>query len=268
MKLKDKYTIEDLLEIIRRLREPDGCPWDRVQTHQSIKKDLIEEAYEVIDALDNKDDKMFANELGDLFLQVAFHSVLAEERKAFDFDAVLKELCDKLITRHTHVFGESHAENPEEALATWEANKKKEKGQKSYSEIIKDIPKGLPALMSAEKVQKKAKRSGFDWDNTEDVFKKLREEIDELEAAFNNESKERVGEEYGDVLFSMVNLGRFLDVTPEIEMMAATKKFTDRFCEMERLAEEKKCKLDELSLEEMNDLWERAKKNTKKLPNM
>lgn len=260
MNLKDKYKIEDLLEIIRRLREPDGCPWDRVQTHDSIKKDLIEEAYEAIEALDCKDDKMFANELGDVFLQVAFHSVLAEERDAFDFDVILKELCDKLITRHTHVFGENHAENAEEALATWEANKKKEKGQKSYSEIIRDIPKGLPALMSAEKVQKKAKRSGFDWDNTDDVFKKLREEIDELEDAFKNEPAERIAEEYGDVLFSMVNLGRFLNVTPEIELMAATKKFTDRFCEMERLAEAKNSRLDELNLDEMNDLWEKAKK--------
>lgn len=259
MNLKDKYTIDDLLEIIKILRAPNGCPWDRAQTHESIKKSMIEEAYEAIDALDNHDDKMFANELGDVLLQVVFHANLAEERNAFNFDDVLKEVCDKLISRHTHVFGEQHAGDENEALTMWEKNKKKEKGQKSYSEMVRDIPKGLPALMSAEKVQKKAKSSGFDWDNTDDVFKKLREEIDELEEAFKNEPKERVAEEYGDVLFSMVNIGRFLEVTPEVELMSATKKFTDRFCKMEKLANDKNHKLDELNLEQMNDLWEKAK---------
>lgn len=261
MNVKDKYTIDDLLEIVRLLRAPNGCPWDRVQTHESIKKSMIEETYEAIEALDNKDDKAFSNELGDVLLQVVFHAVMAEERNAFNFDSILKEICDKLITRHTHVFGEQHAGDEKEALVNWEANKKKEKGQKSYSEMVRDIPKGLPALMSAEKVQKKAKSSGFDWDNTEDVFKKLREEIDELEAAFKNETKERTAEEYGDVLFSMVNLGRFLEVTPEVELMSATKKFTDRFCKMESMANEQNCRLDDLNLEQMNDLWEKTKKN-------
>ena len=259
MNLKEKYTIDDLLEIVTLLRAPDGCPWDRVQTHESIKKSMIEETYEAIEALDNNDDKAFANELGDVLLQVVFHAVMAKERDAFDFDDILKEVCDKLITRHTHVFGDKRAADAEDALKTWEENKKKEKRQKSYSEMVMDIPKGLPALMSAEKVQKKAKKSGFDWDNTEDVFKKLREEIDELEEAYKKEPKERVAEEFGDVLFSMVNLGRFLDVTPEIELMSATKKFTDRFCEMERLAKEKNQKLDELNLAQMDELWEKSK---------
>jgi len=155
--LKEKYTIDDLLEIVRLLRAPDGCPWDRVQTHESIKKSMIEETYEAIEALDNNDDKGFANELGDVLLQVVFHAVMAKERNAFDFDDILKEVCDKLITRHTHVFGDKRAENAEDALKTWEENKKKEKRQKLYSETITDIPKGLPALMSAEKVQKKAR---------------------------------------------------------------------------------------------------------------
>ncbi len=259
MDLKEKYTIDDLIEIVKRLRAPDGCPWDRVQTHESLKKSMIEEAYEAIDALDNKDDKMFANELGDVLLQVIFHAVLAEERAAFDFEGVLKEVCDKLITRHTHVFGKSKADDASEALDVWEKNKKKEKGQKSYSEMLLDIPKGLPALMSAEKVQKKAKSSGFDWDRTDDVIDKLREEIDELEEAVKTKSKADISEEYGDVLFSMVNLGRFLELTPEIELMSATGKFKDRFFKMEKLAEEKNEKLDELSLEEMNVLWEKTK---------
>ncbi len=268
MTVKEKYTIDDLLEIVRLLRGENGCPWDKVQTHESMKKSMIEEAYEVIDALDNKDDKMFANELGDVLLQVVFHAVIAEEREAFDFEGVLKEVCDKLITRHTHVFGPQHAGDEAEALVNWEANKKKEKGQKSYSEMIRDIPKGLPALMSAEKVQKKAKSSGFDWDNTQDVFAKLREEIDELEQAYSQGERENICEEYGDVLFSMVNLGRFLEVTPEIELMAATKKFTDRFCLMEEIAGEENHKLDDLSLEQMEKIWVKIKKMNKKVTNM
>ena len=259
MDIKEKYTIDDLLEIVTTLRAPGGCPWDRAQTHDTIKKSMIEEVYETIDAIDNNDDKMFANELGDLLLQIVLHAVIAKERDAFDFSVILKEICDKLITRHTHVFGCVKAKDEKDALKTWEENKKKEKGQKSYSEIISDIPKGLPALMNAQKVQKKAKSSGFDWTNTEDVFEKLREEVDELEAAFKNEGTERIKEEYGDVLFSMVNLGRFLDVDSETELLRATKKFTERFIKMENMAKDKNTNLDELSLMEMNKLWEKAK---------
>lgn len=261
MELKEKYTIDDLIEIVKILRAPNGCPWDRVQTHESLKKSMIEEAYEAIDALDNKDDTMFANELGDVLLQVIFHSELASERGAFDFDVVLKEVCDKLITRHTHVFGKERAGNEEEALTTWEQNKKKEKGQKTYSEMILDIPKGLPALMSAEKVQKKAKSCGFDWDNISDVTKKLHEEADELSEAIEKKSQKEISEEYGDVLFTMVNIGRFLELTPEVELMAATRKFTERFCKMERLAAEQNCRLDELDIDQMNEFWEKTKEN-------
>lgn len=262
MDLKERYTIEDLIEILHRLRGENGCPWDRVQTHQSLKKGMIEEAYEAIDALDNNDDKMFANELGDVLLQVVFHAVLADERNAFDFNVILKEVCDKLITRHTHVFGEVKADNASEALTTWEANKKREKGQKSYSEMICDIPKALPALLSSEKIQKKAAGSGFDWDNSADVLEKVKEEIAELEEALKSEGEERAAEEYGDVLFSMVNLGRHLGVTPEIELMNANRKFTDRFCRMERLAMAENHTLDDLDAEEMDELWEKIKKNS------
>ncbi len=260
MDLKERYTIEDLIEIIHMLRGENGCPWDKVQTHQSLKKGMIEETYEAIEALDNNDDKMFANELGDVLLQVVFHAVIADERHAFDFDVILKEVCDKLITRHTHVFGDVKADNASEALTNWEANKKKEKGQKSYSEMICDIPKGLPALMASEKIQKKAASSGFDWDNSKDVLLKVREEISELEAALENEGKERAAEEYGDVLFSLVNLGRHLGVTPEIELMNANRKFTERFCKMESLAKAENHTLDELDADKMNEFWEKIKK--------
>ncbi len=262
MELKARYEMEDLIEIIRRLRGENGCPWDRAQTHESLKRGMIEETYEAIEALDNKDDTMFANELGDVLLQVVFHAVLADERNAFDFDVILKEVCDKLITRHTHVFGDVKAGNAAEALSNWEANKKKEKGQKSYSEMLLDIPKGLPALMSAEKLQKKAASSGFDWENPADVLEKVKEEIAELEEALKNEGKERAAEEYGDILFSVVNLGRHLGVTPEIELMNANRKFTERFCGMENLAREENRTLDELSLSEMDELWVKIKKNS------
>ena len=157
-----KYTIDDLLEILKILRSENGCPWDRAQTHDSIKKSMIEETYEALDALDSGDDAAFANELGDVLLQVAFHAALAKERGAFDFDDILREICTKLITRHTHVFGNDKAATAEDALGTWEKNKKKEKGLKTDTELLKDVPHGLPALMRAQKVQKKAASCGFD----------------------------------------------------------------------------------------------------------
>ncbi len=260
MELKEKYTIEDLLAIIVRLREPDGCPWDRVQTHQSIKMDMIEEAYEAIDALDFGDDKSFANELGDVLLQVVFHSQLAKEREAFDFDDVLKELCTKLITRHTHVFGPDHAGNEEEALTNWEKNKKKEKNISTYTGVLKDVPKYLPSLMRAEKVQKKARGFGFDWDDISDVYKKVEEEIAELKEAQAEGDAAHIFEEYGDLLFAVVNLGRFLKVEPEAALSGASDKFINRFEKMEALAKSEEKDMADMSLEELDELWNRVKR--------
>lgn len=254
-----KYTIEDLLKIMERLRQPDGCPWDKVQTHESIKKSLIEESYEAIDALDSKDDKAFANELGDVLLQVVFHSQIAKERGAFDFDDVVNEISTKLVTRHTHVFGKEHAGNEDEALTYWEANKKKEKGLKTYSDMLNDVPHYYPALMRAEKVQKKAKGVGFDWDNIGDVYAKVYEEIDELKQAQAEKSKEHIEEEYGDLLFAAVNLGRFLGVTPETALADASNKFVKRFEKMEQEAVKENKDLAQMSLEEMDAIWNRIK---------
>lgn len=259
MELKEKYTIDDLLEIMARLREPDGCPWDKVQTHQSIKKSMIEETYEAIDALDFGDDKAFANELGDVLLQVVFHSQIAKERGAFDFDDVLKEICTKLITRHTHVFGADKAGNEEEALANWEKNKKKEKNIGTYTGVLKDVPQYLPALMRAEKIQKKARGFGFDWDNIEDVFAKVAEEEDELREAYKEENEEHIREEYGDLLFSVVNLGRFLGTDPETALAAASNKFIGRFERMEKLAEKRGEDLGKMTLNELDELWNSVK---------
>lgn len=254
MELKEKYTIEDLLAIMARLREPDGCPWDKVQTHQSIKKSMIEETYEAIDALDFGDDKAFANELGDVLLQVVFHAQIAKERGAFDFDDILKELCTKLITRHSHVFGADHAGNEEEALTNWEKNKKKEKNINTYTGLLKDVPQYLPSLMRAEKIQKKARGFGFDWDNIEEVYEKVEEEISELKEAQTEGNEEHIREEYGDLLFAVVNLGRFLGTDPETSLTAASNKFINRVEKMENLSKAEGKDMGSMDINALNDL--------------
>lgn len=259
MELKEKYTIEDLLAIIARLRRPDGCPWDKVQTHQSIKRDMIEETYEAIDALDSGDDHAFANELGDVLLQVAFHSVLADERGAFNFNDVLYEICTKLITRHSHVFGTDQAGNVEEALTNWEKNKKKEKQISTYTGVLRDVPQYLPALMRAAKIQKKAKGFGFDWDNIDDVYAKVAEETDELKDAQAENNAGHIREEYGDLLFSVVNLGRFLGVDPETALTAASNKFISRFEKVEAMASAAGKDVCSMTLNELDELWNQAK---------
>lgn len=254
------YTMNDLLNIMKRLRADDGCEWDKAQTHQSIKRSMIEEAYEAIEALDNNDDKMFANELGDVLLQVVFHARIAEERDAFDFGDVVNEICTKLIERHSHVFGNDKAGNEAEALDAWEKNKKKEKGLKTYSDALVDVPKNFPALIRAEKVQKKAKSAGFDWDSIDGAFDKVYEELDEIKNAMKSDNKECVFEEFGDLLFSVVNVGRFLKADAEMCLTDATNKFIKRFIKMEKLAEENGKKLDKLTLSELDELWNEIKK--------
>ena len=257
------YTMDDLREIMVKLRAENGCPWDRVQTHQSIKRSLIEECYEAIEALDNNDDKMFANELGDVLLQVVFHSRIAEERGAFSLDDVICEICTKLITRHTHVFGEDNANNAAEALGAWEKNKKAEKGLKSYTDALVDVPKNFPALIRAGKVQKKAKAAGFDWNTIDGAVSKVYEELEELKAAYNNKNEDEISEEFGDLLFAIVNVGRFLRVDPELSLTDATNKFIKRFSKMEELSKSRNQELDKLTQEEMDTIWNEVKKTEK-----
>ena len=255
---KEQYTIDDLFEILTILRSENGCPWDKVQTHESIKKNMIEECYEAVDALDNGSDADFANELGDVLLQVAFHSLLAKERNAFDFNTVLNEICRKLITRHTHVFGIDKAGDAAEALENWEKNKKKEKHLETYSDALKDVPNYLPALMRAEKIQKKAAAPGFDWDDIEDVYKKVYEEIEEVRNAETQEEKE---EEIGDLLFAVVNLSRFLKVNGETALSSASNKFINRFELLENEVLRQNKDISELNLQELDKIWEKIKKN-------
>ena len=262
-----KYTIDDLLEILKILRSENGCPWDRAQTHDSIKKSMIEETYEAIDALDSGDDAAFANELGDVLLQVAFHAALAKERGAFDFDDILREICTKLITRHTHVFGKDKAATAEDALGTWEKNKKKEKGLKTDTELLKDVPHGLPALMRAQKVQKKAASCGFDFENIREALKKVSEEAGELAEAREKLSEKEISEEYGDLLFAMVNMARFLHVDAEVALTDCTNKFIRRFGQVESLAEADGQKIEDMSADELDKLWNKVKNNEKKNKN-
>lgn len=253
---KAEYGFEDLLRIMDILRGEGGCPWDREQTHESIRKNFIEEVYEACEAIDLKDNTLLCEELGDVLLQVVFHADMAEDEGAFDINDVCDGVCRKLILRHPHIFGDTKAGTSAEVLDNWEAIKRIEKGQKTYSDSIRQVAKSLPALMYAEKVQKKAKKAGFDWPDISGALDKIDEEKAELVRAMHGDGD--VADELGDLLFAVVNTARFLDVDPEEALERASAKFVGRFCRMEELAGEQG--LDGMSLEEMDRLWDRAKK--------
>ncbi len=257
--LKDRYEFQDLLEIMQVLRREDGCPWDREQTHESLKKYLIEETYEVLEAIDLKDKAKVADELGDLLLQIVFHAQIGAEEKTFDINDVITAICRKMILRHTHVFGEDKAETAEDVLQNWEAIKKKEKGIESQTQVLKDVPANLPALMRSYKVQQKAAQVGFDWEHIKDVFDKVDEEINELRDVYTSKNMERITDEMGDVFFALVNLSRFLKVQPELALTGTINKFINRFEYIEREAAKEGRKLEEMTLAEMDVLWNKAK---------
>ncbi len=253
-KSKEKYDFYDLLRIMDILRGEGGCPWDREQTHESIRKNFIEEVYEVCEAIDLKDNRLMCEELGDVLLQVVFHADMAEDEGAFDIGDVCDGVCKKLILRHPHIFGQAEAHTSAEVLDKWEAIKSVEKGHKTYSDGVRSVAKSLPALMYAEKVQKKAAKAGFDWPDIGGALDEGDEEKRELIRAMNGDGD--AAEELGDLLFAVVNAARFLDVAPEEALERASRKFADRFCLMESLADRD---LAELSLDEMEALWQRAK---------
>ena len=252
-----KYTFDDLLEIMKVLRSDNGCPWDKAQDHQSIKYALLEEACEAMESLDKKGYESFADELGDVLLQVVFHSQIGSESGTFSIDDVLDKVCTKLITRHTHIFGTDKSDSEDNALDIWEKNKKKEKGLMSQTEIMRDVCSYLPQLIRAEKVQKKAAKVGFDWDNVEGAYDKLKEEIDELK---NAKTPEDIEEEFGDLLFSCVNISRFLKVNPEEALKKATDKFIARFEKLENEVIKEDKNLEEMTLTEMDEIWDKVKK--------
>lgn len=257
---KENYNFDDLVEIMKFLRAPDGCPWDRVQTHESIRSNFIEETYEVIEAIDNKDDELLREELGDVLLQVVFHSEIAQEDSAFDINDVINELCQKLIIRHPHVFSDVKADNSEEALKSWDNVKMKTKSQKKQSQAMDSVSKALPSLMRAAKIQQKAAKVGFDWENVDGALKKIDEESSELRDAIRNDDRENQAEELGDLLFSVVNVARFLKIDSEKALYDACDKFTDRFRKLENLAEQRNINVKTASLSELDSLWDEVKK--------
>ena len=254
---KDSYGVKDLEEIVRILRAPGGCPWDAEQTHQSIRRNFLEEAYEAVEAIDEGSPEHLKEELGDVLLQVVMHARMEEEAGHFDLDAVADGICKKLIYRHPHVFGDVAVSGTGEVLSNWEALKRKEKGQATNTDALEAVARALPALWRAEKVQKKARKAGFDWPDVSGALDKLSEELEELKTAAAEGTN--VAEELGDLLFSAVNAARFLKVDPEDALNGATDKFIGRFRKVEAQAAAQGKAMEDMGLEELDALWERAK---------
>lgn len=256
---KDSYDVRDLVEIMRILRAPGGCPWDAEQTHESIKKNLIEETYEVIEAINKDDKELMCEELGDLLMQVVFHAQMEKENNVFDFSTVADGVCKKLIERHPHVFGDVSVSGVGDVLTNWDAIKRKSKGQKSTTQAMQSVPRELPALMRATKLQKKAADAGFDWSEVNGALDKLEEEIGELRRAVENNDKANMSEELGDVLFSAVNVSRFIKSDAEEALTAANDKFLSRFTQVEALAAERGIDMCSSDISELDKLWDEAK---------
>ena len=254
---KESYDVQDLDEIVRILRAPGGCPWDAEQTHQSIRRNFLEEAYEAVEAIDEGNPDHLKEELGDVLLQVLFHARMEQEAGRFDLNDVADGVCKKLIYRHPHVFGDVSVTGTGEVLSNWEELKRKEKGQATNTDALEAVARSLPALWRAEKVQKKAKKAGFDWPDISGALDKLSEEIGELKAAVAGGTN--VEEELGDLLFSAVNVSRFLKTDPEDALNAATDKFIGRFAKVEELAAAQGRSMEGMTLEELDKLWEQAK---------
>lgn len=257
--IKDNYDINDFLRLVTVLRSPGGCPWDRKQTHESIKKNFIEETYEVVEAINKADAEGLKEELGDVLLQVAMHSEMESEKGSFDFNDVVNDICKKLVVRHPHVFGDAAAQSSNEALQNWDQVKLKTKGMKKQGEAMIKVPREFPALMRAQKVQEKAAKAGFDWDDINGAVDKLHEEIDELETALAAGVGKDIEEEFGDVLFSCVNVSRFIGADSEEALTASTDKFVKRYLLVEKLAADEGLDLKTASIEELDKLWNKAK---------
>lgn len=256
---KEKYTMQDLIDIVALLRHPEsGCPWDKVQTHLSIRKSLLEEAYEVADAIDLDDSHLMCEELGDLLLQIVFHTQLEAEQGAFSMDDVLDGICKKLVLRHPHIFSTVNADTADKVLENWENIKKEEKGRQSAEKNLDDVPKALPALMRAQKLQKRAAQYGYDYHDADGAIKALDGEIAELKQAVAQNAP-NISEEMGDVLFSAVNVARHLKQDSEETLTRAAEKFAARVKAAERLANESGNTLDGLTDEELDKLWRQAK---------
>lgn len=246
--------MDDLLKIMELLRAPGGCPWDRAQTHQSIRDNMLEEAYEAADAIDRGDADNLKEELGDVLLQVVFHASMARQAGQFTFDDVVDGICKKLVYRHPHVFGSAEAAGPEGALSAWDAQKREEKGQRTAADALDSVARALPALTRAAKLQGKAAKAGFDWKDAAPALDKLSEELEEFQTAVRDGSNTE--EELGDLLFAAVKAGRFAGVDGETALQKACDKFIRRFRRVEELAPKA---LDILDVPALEALWHRAK---------
>ncbi len=258
-KFKEKYDINDMLEIMRLLRSENGCPWDKEQTHKSIRKDLIEETYEVVEAIDSEDTALLREELGDVLLQVVFHSRIEEEKGSFDFGDVVNEVCQKLVIRHPHVFGDVTADTSEEVLKNWNNIKQQTKGQETYTETLESVCTALPALMRAQKVGQRAARAGMDFKDAEQVIQCLESEIAELKEAVSDGNKDNIRDELGDVLFSCANLARHLNCDGEEALTRSTEKFIRRFKTAEDFIRCDGIDMKSLNINELDVYWRKAK---------
>lgn len=257
---KDRYGFSDLVEIVRVLRAPGGCPWDAEQTHRSIRENFLEETYEVIEAIDTLNPELMQEELGDVLLQIVLHSDMAKDEGWFTIDDVSNDICQKLIIRHPHVFGDVSVSSTGEVLENWDDIKRQTKKQKTQSEAMAAIPATYPALMKAQKVQSKARKAGFDWDDPQGAFDKIAEESLELREALARGDAEAIEDELGDLLFSAVNVARFCHCDAETALEKSTQKFMARYTVTERLAREKGIDMKESSIEVLDELWDEAKK--------
>ena len=259
--LKDKYGFDDLVKVMRVLRGPGGCPWDAQQTHESLRKNFIEETYEAIEAIDAADPVLLQEELGDVLLQVIYHAAMEEEKGSFSIDDVCDGICKKLVIRHPHIFGDVKVDTAEEVLSNWEMIKQQEKGQKTAAETLESVPKVLPALMRAEKIQKRASRAGMDYDSVADAFRDLRSEVDELEDAVKNGTPEQRGLELGDLLFSAVNVSRFIGADAEESLGLSCEKFVKRFAQVEKLARQRDIDMKTAGIQKLDEIWQEIKKS-------
>ena len=258
-----EYNVKPITDVMNTLLGENGCPWDKEQTHDSLRKNLLEEAHEVIEAIDSHDMVHLKEELGDVLLQVVFHAKLAEQEGQFNFNDVVDAITEKMIRRHPHIFSDVKADDAETVLTNWEAIKKQEKAGKEESKsIMSKLPPTLPALMKAEKVQQKAHRVGFDWDDIEGPKAKIVEELDEIDAALRGDGD--VEEEIGDLLFSAVNLARFAKVDPEQALNRSVQKFVSRFQAMEEKIMLDKKDFAQYTLEELDEIWDVCKAEMKK----
>ena len=256
---KDRYTCEDLVHIVTLLRSPGGCPWDREQTHESIRKNFIEETYEAIEAINKGSAEMLREELGDVLLQILLHAEMEREKGVFDFEDVCNEIAQKLIIRHPHVFGDVAVSGTEDVLTNWDAIKRATKKQKTFTESILSIPREFPALMRAQKTQEKAAKAGFDWDEVSGALDKIYEEADEVKEALASGSAAEISDELGDLLFAAVNVCRFAHTDAEEALTGATDKFTARFQLVEKYVAETGKPMKDFTLEELDAFWEQAK---------